>query len=192
MRIIAGQFKGLKLCAFSSSRIRPMTDRVKTSVFDTLSSRGVLAGKRVLDLFAGTGSLAIEALSRGATEALCIDFSRASLKILRHNLQLLKPPPLCQLLKQDVFDFLSSYQGPCFDVIFADPPFSQKLGQRIVKNLTKSRASGEGTLLVLETSLHEPLPQPPPTGQRDKDSAFHLFTQKEFGDKRVLFYRFGL
>ena len=192
MRIIAGQFKGLKLRAFSSSRIRPMTDRVKTSVFDVLSSRGVLDGKRVLDLFAGTGSLAIEALSRGASEAWCIDDSRTSLKIIRHNLQLLKPPPPCRLLRQDVFAFLASCPGPGFDVIFADPPFAQKLGQRIVSSVIKSRATGPGGgVLVLETSLHEPPPlcEAPPR-QREGDFAIHLFTQKEFGDKRVLFYRF--
>ncbi len=90
VRIISGYYKGLRLCSFSADFIRPMTDRVKTSVFNVLYSEcGGVDGKRVLDLFSGTGSLGLEALSRGAQEVYMVDSHKKSIQIIKKNLALL-------------------------------------------------------------------------------------------------------
>ena len=106
MRIIAGCFKGHQLCSFSADFIRPMTGRVKTSVFNTLHSRGRgPEGSRVLDLFSGTGSLALESLSRGAKEAYVVDKSPKAVKIIKKNSRILKIQSNIKIYKKDVFRF---------------------------------------------------------------------------------------
>ncbi len=182
MRIISGILKGRRLCHFSTSTIRPMTDRVKTSVFDTLVSRRDLCFDRVLDLFSGTGNLAFEALSRGSKEVTLVDSSRKSIQIIKKNAQILRICSPLRVEKKDVFRFLSSYEGEGFDLIFADPPFEKKLGQKILDHLKTSQVLKEGSLFVLEISAFEKVPS---CGE-----SYHSFTQKGFGDKKVLFYRF--
>lgn len=93
MRIISGYYKGRRLCSFSADFIRPMTDRVKTSVFNSLYSKlGGMENQRVLDLFSGTGNLALEALSRGAREVYMVDSHKKAIQIIRENCRLLTLP----------------------------------------------------------------------------------------------------
>ena len=181
MRIISGRFKGHRLSSFSADFIRPMTDRVKTSVFNTLYSFDLNpSGRRVLDLFSGTGSLALEALSRGAKEVHLVDSNKKAIQIIRKNCQILKNPEGIKIHNRNVFHFLSTYKGESFDLIFADPPFKNKWGRKILENLALSRTVRKHTMLVLEISSQEDIPE----GQ---DSC-HLAAHKKFGDKRVLFY----
>ncbi len=181
MKVIAGCFKGQSLCSFRADFIRPMTDRVKKSLFDTLGPDFKQSFPLVLDLFSGTGSLAIEALSRGAQQALCIDISKKSLQIIKKNQEKLKITNQLSCRKQDVFAFLASYAGPTFDLILADPPFPKKLADRILQHVMKSKVIKNKTVLVIETSSQENMPE----------QATHLmFAKKEFGDKRLLFYQF--
>lgn len=183
MRIIAGRFKGRRLCPFSADFIRPMTDRVKTSVFDTIYSGGWdPMNCRVLDLFSGTGNLALEALSRGAKEAYLIDSSKKAIQIIGKNCQKLHIHSNIKIYQKDVFHFLSVYKGEEFELVFADPPFKKKLGKRILDSFTLSEAGGVNTMLVLEISAQEDLPK--------ENNFYHLFTKKKFGDKQVLFYQF--
>ena len=173
------------MCAFSADFIRPMTDRVKTSVFNTLYSRcGEMEGLRVLDLFSGTGGLALEALSRGAGEVYMVDASKKAVEIIKKNYKLLipsgfnknqqqvesvkpstvvkhkqncakTPPGIIKIYQKDVFRFLSSYRGKSFDLIFADPPFNKYYGKKILSACASSQALGQGSLLVLEISAQE-------------------------------------
>ena len=183
MRIISGRFKGHRLCSFSADFIRPMTDRVKTSVFDTLYSASMdPAGKRVLDLFSGTGSLALEALSRGAKQVHLVDSNKKAIQIIKKNCQKLKIFSGVDVYQKDVFRFLSIYKGEKFELIFADPPFKHKWGKKILESFISSSVVGDGTILVLEVSSQEDLPE--------KNDLYHLVTKKKFGDKKVLFYQF--
>lgn len=183
MKVIAGSFKGQSLCSFNANFIRPMTDRVKKSLFDTLGPDFKNSFPLVLDLFSGTGSLAIESLSRGAQQTLCVDINKKSLHIIKKNQEKLKIKNGLSCRKQDVFTFLSDYTGPAFDLILADPPFQKKWASRILQHVMKSKTIKNETVLVIEASSQEDMPE----------QAKHLmFAKKEFGDKRLLFYQFHL
>ncbi len=183
MRIITGRFKGRHLCSFSADFIRPMTDRVKTVVFDTLYSAGLnFVDSRVLDLFSGTGNLALEALSRGAKEAYLVDSNKRAIQIIRKNCRLLNIHSGIKICHKDVFHFLDSYKGSSFELVFADPPFKKKLGKKTLDRFSLSKVGGVNTFLVLEISVQEEC--------LEKIGSYQLFTRKRFGDKQVLFYRF--
>ena len=183
MRIIAGRFKGQKLCSFSASFIRPMTDRVRTSLFDTLYSNGLAPmNKRVLDLFAGTGSLAFEALSRGAKEVTLVEENKKAIHIIKKNQAKLKINSGLKVYHKDVFRFLSSYRAQPFDLVFADPPFKKQYGEKVLSASANSLALKTGTMLFLELSIKEDPPE--------KSSFYQLTNKKKFGDKKILFYQF--
>ena len=183
MRIISGQFKGRPLNSFRADFIRPMTDRVKTSVFNTLYSQiGEVEGLRVLDLFSGTGSLGLEAYSRGASHVIAVDSHKKAVQIIKKNLQLLKITSHFKVYQKNVFSFLSHYKGEKFNLVFADPPFKAHYGQKILNHCATSSALGKDSVLVLEVSAQEDIPK--------KMGFAHLLTQKSFGDKKVFFYSF--
>ncbi len=185
MRIISGLYKGRRLCSFSADFIRPMTDRVKTSVFNSLCSfYKDWENRRALDLFSGTGNLALEALSRGAQEVYMVDFSKKAVQIIKENRRLLKAGPQnVKIYQKDVFRFLSSYKGKSFDLIFASPPFKKHYGEKILKACVSSKVKDQNTMLVLELSSKEKAPE------EGADSYF-LKRKKTFGDKQTLFYCF--
>ncbi|MDE0518775.1 MAG: 16S rRNA (guanine(966)-N(2))-methyltransferase RsmD [Bdellovibrionales bacterium] len=181
MKITAGQFKGHRLCSFSADFIRPMTSRVKSSVFNTLYSYGWDPSEsRVLDLFSGTGNLALETLSRGARDVHLVESHKKALQIIKKNCRILKNPRGIKIHNKNVFSFLSSYRGESFDLIFADPPFQKRWGGRILEALILSKTAGEHSLLVLEISSQESIPE--------ESGSHRLKICKKFGDKRVLFY----
>ena len=139
------------------------------------------SGLRVLDLFSGTGSLALEALSRGAKEVHIVESHRQAIRIIRKNCQLLKVKSGIKIHQQDVFQFLNSYKGEAFDLVFADPPFKKQYGKKICEYFTSSSVKGDRTMLVLELSSQEEL--------METNQMYNLFTHKKFGDKQVFFYR---
>jgi len=121
MRVIAGRAGGVRL-AVPKAGVRPTMDRVKAAIFSSLGD--VIIGARILDLFAGSGALGIEALSRGAVSALFVDEDRQSISAIEKNL--VKAKFQAQVRKQDVFDFLRRLSsGEKFRVIFADPPYER-------------------------------------------------------------------
>ncbi|OQY25978.1 MAG: 16S rRNA (guanine(966)-N(2))-methyltransferase RsmD [Anaerolineaceae bacterium 4572_32.1] len=122
MRVISGQAKGRKLRAVPGNRTRPITDRVKEALFNILMHDVV--GTRFLDLFAGTGSVGIEALSRGAECAVFVEQSRAAVQVIRYNLKTTRLADRARVLKADVFSFLNQPQAEeaPFDLIYIAPP----------------------------------------------------------------------
>lgn len=123
MRIIAGQLKRRLLKAPKGHLTRPTTDRVKESLFNMLENRLELHGADVLDLFAGTGSLGLEAISRGAVAVTFVESDPVVLKYCRENAIGLDVEEACVFFQSDAVAFVKSYQGPLFDVVFADPPY---------------------------------------------------------------------
>ncbi len=136
MRVIAGQAGGIRL-AVPETDVRPTMDRVKAAIFSSLGERVLEA--RVLDLFAGTGALGIEALSRGAAAALFVEENRAAVQTIEQNF--IRTKLRGRVTKQEVFAFLERPRRPNeqFDLIFADPPYE------------KTKAGGEFTRLLLES-----------------------------------------
>ena len=134
MRVIAGSAGGIRLTV-PETNLRPTMDRVKAAIFSSLGERVI--GARVLDLFAGTGALGLEALSRGAASALFVDENRAAVQAIERNFQ--KTKLRGRVTKQEVFAFLNRQRSnETFDIIFADPPYEQAKG------------GGEFTRMLLE------------------------------------------
>jgi 16S rRNA (guanine(966)-N(2))-methyltransferase RsmD len=133
MRVISGRAKGRKLVAVPGQSTRPITDRVKESLFNILGPE--VQESNFLDLFAGTGSVGIEALSRGADSALFIDSSRAAIKTIHSNLNLTKLADRAQVLQRDAFSFLEDPVNQQFDYIYIAPPQYKGLWQKALEML---------------------------------------------------------
>jgi 16S rRNA (guanine966-N2)-methyltransferase len=179
MRIIAGKLKGRRLVNFKAEHIRPTTDRVKEVIFNILQSD--LPEARVLDLFSGTGNLAIEAWSRGAKYVEAVESHKISLKIMSENLRTLKLEKDIQVVRKDVYDYLKGYKGEAFDLVFIDPPFTQKMAHDVLTALSRSEACRVGGVAIIEASKHEQVDQAYGT--------FKLLDQRDFGDKSAFIFR---
>ena len=137
MRVIAGSAGGVRL-AVSKRGVRPTMDRVKAAIFSSLGD--TIIGASVLDLFAGSGALGIEALSRGASSVLFVEEDRQSIEVIEKNLAKTRLKGCVR--RQDVFDFLRISSGIAkFHVVFADPPYEKtKSGERFTETLLASKA----------------------------------------------------
>jgi RNA methyltransferase, RsmD family len=127
MRVIAGTAKGRTLQSVPGDSTRPITDRVKSALFSILHSQDMIEGRRYLDLFAGTGAVGIEALSRGAGSALFCERDRAALRTLGHNLHAAGVADRAQVIPGDAFAYLVRPAATPFDVIYIAPPQYQGL-----------------------------------------------------------------
>lgn len=159
MRVIAGSARGLRLSAPAGMQTRPTADRVKEALFSIIASRRDLVGARVLDICAGTGSLGIEALSRGAASCCFIEQDRPVLGLLEKNLVKAGLVGRGVCLALDAITGLKrlSRQGKSFDIVFLDPPYSSNLYTTVPEALCSlSLLSGEA-LLVAECSARIPL-----------------------------------
>ncbi|UCB51800.1 MAG: 16S rRNA (guanine(966)-N(2))-methyltransferase RsmD [Candidatus Zixiibacteriota bacterium] len=176
MRVISGEHKGRRLASLKKARVRPTSDRVKESIFNVL--RREVAGKRVLDIFAGAGTLGIEALSRGAESATFVDASRQGISILKKNLHDLDLEGRSTILRWDGLKALGKLQER-FHLIFADPPYLKGLVQKIVDSVAQSEVLQENGLLVLEHHKKEKLSFP--------QESLSVLKQKRFGDTVISF-----
>ena len=153
MRVITGTARGRRLKTPENYDIRPTTDNVKEALFNIIQFD--IEGRRVLDLFAGTGQLGIEALSRGAKSCVFIDESREALKIVRENLK------TCGLtgtvLQQNAVDYLR--QGGTFDLIFVDPPYDAGLYEPVLKTLNSVDNLSDGGIIICEARRETVLPE---------------------------------
>lgn len=153
MRVITGIAGGRKLKSPEGEAVRPTADHVKQAMFNILQFD--LEGRRILDLFGGTGQLGIEALSRGAREAVFTDSSRTSIQLIRENLK------RCGLegkvLQTDAFSYLA--RGEKFDVIFVDPPYDGGLYQAILERINAVDNLTEGGIIVCEARAGTELPE---------------------------------
>jgi len=174
MRVITGTARGRRLREPEGMAIRPTTDNVKEAIFNTIQFD--IPGRRVLDLFAGTGQLGIEALSRGARECVFIDESTAAVKLIRENLK------TCSLegtvLQTDALGYLA--QGQKFDVIFLDPPYDTNLIEKALQTVVKSDILTKGGILVCETRREKVLPVLP--------APYVLRREKHYGKIKLTLY----
>ena len=152
MRVITGSARGRRLKTPENYDIRPTTDNVKESVFNILQFD--IEGRRVLDLFAGTGQLGIEALSRGAASAVFIDRDRAAVQIVKDNLKTcgLGGTVLCT----DALEYLKDCGR--FDLIFIDPPYDSGLYDEVLQTINSFDILSEGGIMIVEARRETPLP----------------------------------
>lgn len=161
MRIIGGSARGRQLAGFAGRQIRPTPDRVREALFSILfSKRGALAGCNVLDLFAGSGALGIEALSRGARRAWFVDRSGQAIATIRQNLQRCGVAERGTVLAAELWQALPGLAGDGpFDLIFADPPYGEAHVPRLLEEINRHGLLARRGLLCLETAPADPVPE---------------------------------
>jgi 16S rRNA (guanine966-N2)-methyltransferase len=148
MRVVAGGARGRRLRAPEGSGTRPTSDRVRESVFNILTSMGVIEGAAVVDLFAGSGAFGIEALSRGAASAVFVDVSHGAVEAIRANLAVLDDPSLARVVRADAIRWSRNQRAEApVDVLFADPPYAWEQWGALLPLI-----SGRARLLVAETN----------------------------------------
>ncbi|XER13609.1 Ribosomal RNA small subunit methyltransferase D [Sporomusa aerivorans] len=165
MRIITGTAKGIRLKAPRGLDVRPTGDRVKESMFNILANlkastnSEVIYGARVLDLFAGTGNLGLEALSRGAHYALFVDRSQVSLAVIKDNIHSARLNALAEVRRGDSLKTLDSLAeaAQTFRLIFIDPPYNEGLVNAALLKLDMTSIVEPGGVIVVEHSKHEPV-----------------------------------
>lgn len=140
MRIIAGTLKGRPLKAPPGPDTRPTADRTREAIFSLLLARRELHDAAVLDLFAGTGALALEAISRGAAYATLVESLPAAARVARDNARALGVEDACVFVRADAVRYAATYRGPAFDLVFADPPYElsdlTRLPELVLPHLT--------------------------------------------------------
>jgi 16S rRNA (guanine966-N2)-methyltransferase len=152
MRITGGELAG-RVLRVPRGEVRPTAERVREALFSMLAHRGALAGARVLDAFAGSGALGLEALSRGAASALFVERSRSAARVLAANIAALGVGPAARIVQRDVASALRSLaNGPeRFDLCFVDPPYASGLAAATLVALAGGGLLAEGALLVAES-----------------------------------------
>lgn len=184
MRIIAGIAKGMRLAA-ARSGLRPTAERIREAIFSSLGER--VAGARVLDLFAGTGALGLEAASRGAQSVVFVDNARAALKCLEQNLENFRNHPQasceCVMVRAEVVAELRrlARQGRKFSLIFADPPYAESAQELLAGKELPQVLAADG-VFVLESAKRQPL---------SIVSPWQLVRDAVYGDTRVSFLARG-
>ena len=170
MRIIAGEWRGRRLAAPAGRATRPTTDRAREAWMSIVQP--ALTGARVLDLFAGSGALGLEALSRGAAMATFVEHDPRALTALRKNVEVLNVRERVTIVRADAVKFLQSLDPGAFDIAFADPPYERGLAPAVADRWLDSAFAH---ILGVEHSPREPLP-----GGDDT---------RRYGDTAITFYR---
>jgi 16S rRNA (guanine966-N2)-methyltransferase len=168
MRIVGGRFAGRPLTSPADRRVRPTAEAIRAALLEELAP--ALARARVLDLFAGTGALGLEALSRGAATADFVEFRPASLHALRANIAALRLREVTRVFKRDAIAFAEALDRASYDIAFADPPYESGILDRVISIWRGSRFS---TILAVEHARTQPVGG----GQR-----------RNFGDSAITLY----
>jgi len=180
MRIIAGKYKGRQLVTVEDDSVRPATDRVKGSIFNSLQNRLNLHDALVLDLFAGSGSLGFEALSRGAAGIVFVDDSRSALDSIRKNAQALDCIDSCEIIHDDACSFIK-HRGEQFDLIFADPPYAYEQTSLLPEFIFNHKLLKSEGFLIIE----HPKPM-----TFESTELYHVIVRKKFGNTRITFFAY--
>jgi len=180
MRIVAGKFRGKVLLSPTDDSIRPTADRVREAVFNILASHlgPSLDGKRVLDLFAGTGALGLEALSRGASHVVFVDIGTEARGLIRDHIEAFGAGGVTKLLRRDATDLGPAGTIRPFDLIFLDPPYGKGLGERALISARDGGWIAPEATIVLEESSTAALDLPP---------GFTVDDRREYGAAAVHF-----
>lgn len=149
MRIISGTAKGIRLKTLEGDATRPTAERVKEAVFSMI--QGDIEGRDVLDIFAGSGQMGLEAISRGASSAVLIDNSLDALRIIKENAAKTKLNDKCDIRKDEYLSYLKKNSGKKFDLIFIDPPYASGFYQPALKALLDGGFLKESTLIICES-----------------------------------------
>ncbi|NBN78993.1 16S rRNA (guanine(966)-N(2))-methyltransferase RsmD [Microvirga tunisiensis] len=184
MRIIAGRFRGMALATPKSDATRPTSDRLRETIFNILA-HGIgfdVEGARVLDLFAGTGALGFEAISRGARHATFVEEAVEPRGVIRRNMEQMGLNGAAKILRRDATRLGEAGTIEPFDLLFADPPYDKGLGELALASALAGGWLRAGATCVLEERAGAAIALP---------AGFDLLDQRSAGDSQVLFLRAG-
>jgi 16S rRNA (guanine966-N2)-methyltransferase len=184
VRVVGGRLRGRLLQAPASRAIRPTSERLRESIFDILTHRhaGVIEGARVVDLFAGSGALGIEALSRGAKFTLFVDDGAEARALLRANVEAFALGGVTRIWRADATLLGRAPAGPPFTLAFLDPPYDKGLAGPAMAGLIEGRWLGRGALVVVEESAKAEI---------DAPAALRVVHERVYGETRVVFLIHG-
>ena len=184
MRIVGGRLRGRLLDAPATRAIRPTSERLRESIFDILVHRhvGVVEGARVVDLFAGSGALGIEALSRGAKFALFVDNGPEARALLRANVEAFGLGGVTRIWRADATLLGKAPAGPPFTLAFLDPPYEKGLAGPALTGLVEGGWLVSGALVVVEESAEAEIGAP---------TALRIVDERVYGETKVVFLAYG-
>ncbi|WP_442755451.1 16S rRNA (guanine(966)-N(2))-methyltransferase RsmD [Methylocystis sp. JAN1] len=184
MRIVGGALRGRALNAPRAQAIRPTSDRLRESVFDILAHRfgDPVEGAAVIDVFAGTGALGLEAISRGARRALFVDDGTEARALLRANIKALGLGGVTRIFRRDAAKLGDAPPGEVFSLAFLDPPYGKGLGDRALLSLAEGGWLAPGALVVVEEAADAAIALPAQLKQEDA---------RRYGDTQFVFARFA-
>ncbi|MCI1953832.1 16S rRNA (guanine(966)-N(2))-methyltransferase RsmD [Ligilactobacillus acidipiscis] len=183
MRVVAGNYKGRRLKAVNGMKTRPTTDKVKESMFNIIGP--YFDGGHVLDVFAGSGALGIEAVSRGADHAILIDRSYQAIKTINENVALTKEPQRFSVVKGDSFKIINSLaeKQEKFSYVFFDPPYREQKIVIMIQTLVKLQLLAKNAVIVCETDQNAHLPV--------ELADFDLLKQVDYGITELTYYEYN-
>lgn len=170
MRIITGSAKGITLKTLEGEATRPTSERVKEAVFSMIQFD--IEDRRVLDLFSGSGQMALEALSRGAAHATLVDKSKDAVNIIKANAEKAKLANRCRIYQSDYLDFIKRGDSEKYDIVFLDPPYALKMYKPALVALLNSSMLKPSTLIICESGEEEIF-------DGDKELAAHFEVEKQ-------------
>jgi 16S rRNA (guanine966-N2)-methyltransferase len=182
MRIVGGRFRGHALKGPSSDAVRPTSDRLRETIFNILAHGygDAVAGARVLDLFAGTGAMGLEALSRGAAFALFVDNGAAARGLIRENVEALGLGGQSRLFRRDATRMGPAGPNEPFSLVFCDPPYGQGLAERALASCAGGGWLTEDALIVVEEAQGVAVTLPAP---------FSEIETRDYGETKLVFAR---
>ena len=185
MRVVGGKLRGRALVTPKDSDVRPTSDRVREAVFNILE-HGIedfeIKGANVLDLFAGTGALGIEALSRGAAQGVFVDNVAASRALIQENIQALGLGGIATIFRRGAMDLGAAYRKLSFQLVFADPPYGKGLGEQAIAAAIASGWLADGAVIVIEESAEAEVMLP---------EACEEIDQRRYGNTQVVIGRYA-
>lgn len=183
MRIVGGKFRGRPLAAPKGSSTRPTSDRVRESVFNVLAHSSEcpeLEGARIIDLFAGTGAMALEAISRGAAYALFVETEATARAAIQENIEAFGLQGVTRIFRRDATDLGPASTRDKYDIAFLDPPYAKGLGETALSALRQGGWLKQGAIAVLEERAGTVL---------DLPEGFEAFDERTYGDTAVTFLK---
>ena len=180
MRVIAGTAKRLQLKTVKVDNTRPTTARLKDTLFNMLQND--IEGCRFLDLFSGSGAIGIEALSRGAKEAVFVENNKEAINCIKENLIFTKLVNSGILMSYDVMTAISMLEGrnAKFDIVFMDPPYNKEIEKEVLDRLKQSEIIDSDTMIIVEASLNTSF-------SYLRDMGYELFKEKKYKTNKHMF-----
>lgn len=175
MRVISGKLKGRKIEGFDLDGTRPTMERVKESLFAMIQDK--LDDAIVLDLFAGSGNLGIEAISQGAKKAILVDCNIKAIKVIEKNVNNLNVESFTSIVHSDYIKAIERHKDTKFDIIFLDPPYKTDFIEKSIKKITEYNMLNDSGIIVCESSMIDKIVYP---------SIYSVIKDKKYGDKYVV------